>query len=160
MTRGAIAALACRGNGMAKKLSVVSETPSMRMVCPACNLTFEPSVYVCSACGTGLLEMPDTPLLTGQLLDGRYDIEGVVGTGGMGTVYRARQRGMERAVAIKVLHAHYAHQPRAVKRFFREAQAASRLVHPNVVTVYDLGVRRPDIFIWSWSCSRVGPSVI
>ncbi|MFO0750439.1 MAG: serine/threonine-protein kinase [Myxococcota bacterium] len=113
--------------------------PGVRMICPACNALYAPSVLVCEACGTGLLEIPDAPLLSGRTLDERYDVDGVVGTGGMGTVYRARQRGMEREVAIKVLHPHYAVEPRAVKRFFREAQAASRLIHPNIVTVYDFG---------------------
>ncbi len=110
-----------------------------RSICPACNTLYDRSVFVCERCGTGLLEIPDAPLLSGSTLDLRYDIEGVVGTGGMGTVYRARQRGMEREVAVKVLHPRYAHDPRAVKRFFREAQAASRLIHPHVVTVFDFG---------------------
>lgn len=113
--------------------------PGMRHICPACNALYERTVFVCERCGTGLLEIPDAPLLSGSVLDGRYDIEGVVGAGGMGTVYRARQRGMEREVAVKVLHAHFAHEPRAVKRFFREAQAASRLIHPNIVSVFDFG---------------------
>ena len=116
-----------------------AEGPAMRMICPACNRLYEAQEFVCKACGSGLLEIPDAPLLSGRVLDDRYDLDAVVGTGGMGTVYRARQRGMEREVAVKILHAHYAHQPRAVKRFFREAQAASRLVHPNIVTVYDFG---------------------
>lgn len=116
-----------------------AEQPGLQMICPACNHLFAADTFVCTSCGSGLLEIPDAPLLSGSSLDERYDVEGVIGTGGMGTVYRARQRGMEREVAIKVLHAHYAHDPRAVKRFFREAQAASSLVHPNVVTVYDFG---------------------
>ncbi|MCC6623484.1 MAG: protein kinase [Deltaproteobacteria bacterium] len=115
------------------------ERPGVRMICPACNTLYGPSVLVCEGCGSGLLEIPDAPLLSGRTLDERYDVDGVVGTGGMGTVYRARQRGMEREVAIKVLHPHYAVDPRAVKRFFREAQAASRLIHPNIVTVHDFG---------------------
>lgn len=119
--------------------TTAAEEPGLRMICPACNRSYDAGEFVCKACGSGLLEIPDAPLLSGNLLDDRYDVEGVVGTGGMGTVYRARQRGMEREVAVKVLHAHYAHQPRAVKRFFREAQAASKLVHPNIVTVYDFG---------------------
>lgn len=114
-------------------------TADSRNICPACNAIYDAAVLVCDRCGTGLLEIPDAPILSGTTLDLRYDIEGVVGTGGMGTVYRARQRGMEREVAIKVLHPRYAHEPRAVKRFFREAQAASRLIHPHVVTVYDFG---------------------
>ncbi len=110
-----------------------------RNICPACNAMYDRSIFVCVRCGTGLLEIPDAVLLSGTTLDMRYDIEGVVGTGGMGTVYKARQRGMEREVAIKVLHPRFAHEPRAVKRFFREAQAASKLIHPHIVTVYDFG---------------------
>ena len=113
--------------------------PGVKRVCPSCNIVYSVEVLVCPEDGAGLLEIPDAPLLTGTRLDDRYDIGGVVGTGGMGVVYRAHQRGMERDVAVKVLHPQYAHDPRAVKRFFREAQAASRLVHPNVVSVYDFG---------------------
>lgn len=113
-----------------------------RAVCPLCNATFPGETLVCPQDGTGLLEIPDAPLLTGTVLDDRYDIGGVVGAGGMGIVYRAHQRAMERDVAVKVLHPHYAHDPRAVKRFFREAQASSRLIHPHVVTVYDFGRSR------------------
>jgi hypothetical protein len=113
-----------------------------RAVCPLCNATFSGETLVCPHDGTGLLEIPDAPLLTGSVLDDRYDIGGVVGAGGMGIVYRAHQRAMERDVAVKVLHPHYAHDPRAVKRFFREAQASSRLIHPHVVTVYDFGRSR------------------
>ncbi|MCB9728930.1 MAG: protein kinase [Deltaproteobacteria bacterium] len=113
-----------------------------RAVCPLCNATFPGETLVCPQDGTGLLEIPDAPLLTGSVLDDRYDMGGVVGAGGMGIVYRAHQRAMERDVAVKVLHPHYAHDPRAVKRFFREAQASSRLIHPHVVTVYDFGRSR------------------
>ena len=119
----------------------------IRRVCPLCNQTYKPEILVCPNDGTGLLEIPDAPLLTGTHLEGRYDIGGVVGTGGMGVVYRAHQRSMERDVAIKVLHPQYAHDPKAVKRFFREAQASSRLIHPHVVTVYDFG-RSPDDHVY------------
>jgi tetratricopeptide (TPR) repeat protein len=113
--------------------------PGRRRVCPSCNEMYGSEALVCPEDGSGLLEVPDAPLLTGTCLESRYDIGGVVGTGGMGVVYRAHQRAMEREVAIKVLHPEYSHNPRAVKRFFREAQAASRLVHPHVVSVYDFG---------------------
>ena len=116
--------------------------PGMQMVCPTCNAIYPAAAIVCESDGAGLLEVPNAPLLTGGTLDGRYDVRGVVGSGGMGVVYRAYQRAMEREVAIKVLHPQYAHEPRAVKRFFREAQSASRLIHPNIVTVYDFGRSR------------------
>ena len=118
------------------------EPEGIKMVCPCCNGMFGSDAAVCPEDGSGLLEVPDAPLLTGLVLDGRYEVGNVVGSGGMGVVYRAHQRAMEREVAIKVLHPQYAHDPRAVKRFFREAQAASRLIHPNIVTVYDFGRSR------------------
>ena len=112
------------------------------MVCPNCDATFLANTEVCPKDGAGLIEVPDAGLLTGSELDGRYQIGSVIGSGAMGTVYRAYQRSMDRNVAVKVLHPKYAHDPRAVKRFFREAQSASRLIHPNIVTVFDFGRSR------------------
>jgi|GEM_PF-1524088 len=109
------------------------------MVCPVCSGTYPMTMEICPDDGSGLLVVPDAPLLTGELLDDRYEMGNVIGSGGMGTVYRAWQPSMERDVAIKVLHPKLAHEPRAVKRFFREAQSASRLIHPNIVTIYDFG---------------------
>ena len=122
--------------------SIGEGAPGIQMVCPTCNKTFPGDASVCQHDGSGLLEVPDAPLLSGTVMDDRYEIGNVIGSGGMGVVYRATQRAMERDVAIKVLHPQFAHDPRAVKRFFREAQASSRLVHPNVVTVYDFGRAR------------------
>ncbi len=116
-----------------------AEEPDAMMVCPTCNATYPVEVEVCPVDGSGLLQVPNAPLLTGHTLDGRYEIGGVIGSGGMGTVYRAFQPTNDREVAVKVLHPKLTHEPRAVKRFFREAQSASRLIHPNVVTVYDFG---------------------
>lgn len=109
------------------------------MVCPVCNITYPMDMEICPDDGSGLLVVPDAPLLTGELLDDRYEIGNVIGSGGMGTVYRGWQPSMERDVAVKVLHPKLALEPRAVKRFFREAQSASRLIHPNIVTIYDFG---------------------
>ncbi|MBI4602960.1 MAG: serine/threonine protein kinase [Planctomycetes bacterium] len=71
---------------------------------------------------------------------GDFQIRGVLGRGGMGTVYDAWQLSMDRRVALKVLPAALAADPRACGRFLREAQAAGRLSHPNVVSVHSLGV--------------------
>ncbi len=117
------------------------------MVCPVCSGTYPTDMEICPDDGSGLLVVPDAPLLTGQLLDDRYEMGNVIGSGGMGTVYRAWQPSMERDVAIKVLHPKLAHEPRAVKRFFREAQSASRLIHPNIVTIYDFG-RSSDGYLY------------
>ncbi len=78
-------------------------------------------------------------LPAGTVLDGRFRIGEPLGSGGMGTVYRAVQTTMGRPVAVKVLRKEIARDPMAVKRFHREAQAVSVLTHPNVVTVHDFG---------------------
>jgi serine/threonine-protein kinase len=75
----------------------------------------------------------------GESIVGRYELEELAGEGGMSSVYRAYDNVLERRVAIKVLHEHYAHDPEHVERFRREARAIARLAHPNVVTVIDRG---------------------
>jgi eukaryotic-like serine/threonine-protein kinase len=70
---------------------------------------------------------------------GRYRLEGRLGVGGMSTVYIAFDERLERAVAIKLLAEHLADDPAFVSRFRREALAAARLVHPNIVQVFDFG---------------------
>ncbi len=62
-----------------------------------------------------------------------------MGTGGMSSVFRAHDRQLERRVAIKILHEHYAEDPEYLERFRREARAVARLSHPNIVTVIDRG---------------------
>ncbi|MFC1628489.1 serine/threonine-protein kinase [Gemmatimonadota bacterium] len=69
---------------------------------------------------------------------GHYTIEEVLGRGGMGTVYRARDENLDRAVAIKALASEIAGEEEARTRFIREAQATSVLNHPNITTVHDL----------------------
>jgi serine/threonine protein kinase/WD40 repeat protein len=67
----------------------------------------------------------------------RYDVEGPLGAGGMGDVYKARHRLMQRAVALKVISTKRMHRATAVERFQREARAAAQLSHPNIVTAFD-----------------------
>ncbi|MET0403729.1 MAG: serine/threonine-protein kinase [Cystobacter sp.] len=81
--------------------------------------------------------------LIGQVLDGRYQVEGVLGQGGMGMVFRATQTSVHRPVAVKTLNPSLAAAPQFFERFRREAEIASRLRHPNVITIYDFG-RAPD----------------
>src|ERR1700716_3490104 len=78
-------------------------------------------------------------LSTGSRL-GPYEIVGPLGAGGMGEVYRARDTRLGREVAIKVLPAALSSDPERLKRFEREARSASSLNHPNIVTIYDVGV--------------------
>ena len=77
--------------------------------------------------------------LIGQVFDGRYKIEDVLGQGGMGMVFRATQTSVHRPVAVKTLNPSLAAAPQFFERFRREAEIASRLRHPNVITIYDFG---------------------
>ena len=77
--------------------------------------------------------------MVGELIAGRYELEELVGSGGMATVYRAHDRLLERRVAVKILHEHFAREEDAVERFQREARAVAQLAHPNIVTVIDRG---------------------
>jgi eukaryotic-like serine/threonine-protein kinase len=79
------------------------------------------------------------PPQSGDLIAGRYELEELVGTGGMSSVFRAHDRQLERRVAIKILHEHYAGDPEYLERFRREARAVAQLSHPNIVTVIDRG---------------------
>jgi serine/threonine protein kinase/Leucine-rich repeat (LRR) protein len=67
----------------------------------------------------------------------RYEIRKLLGAGGMGAVYRARHKLMDREVALKVVKAQLIEKPGTVERFHREVQAAARLIHPNIVTAFD-----------------------
>ena len=76
--------------------------------------------------------------LIGQQIE-HYQIEGIIGEGGMGTVYRAIDVNLARPVAIKVMHQQFAVEAEFQQRFQQEAQAAARLVHPSIVSVYHFG---------------------
>ena len=82
--------------------------------------------------------------LIGQTLDGKYKIESEIGKGGMGTVYLSTHVGTERAVAVKVIAPQFMKRAEFVERFRREARAAGRLRHPNVVDVTDFGFSDTD----------------
>ncbi|MBO6162439.1 MAG: protein kinase [Eubacterium sp.] len=77
-------------------------------------------------------------LKPGTILDERYEIIDIVGTGGMSTVYRARDNRLNRYVAVKVLKTEYANDANFVSKFRVEAQASAGLTHPNIVSVFDV----------------------
>ena len=82
-----------------------------------------------------------------EVLGDRYQLQEPIGRGGMATIYRGRDKRMERVVAIKVLRDIYSTDPKFVTRFQREAKAASALQHPNIVQVYDYGQTDGNYFI-------------
>src|SRR6185295_3142073 len=82
----------------------------------------------------------DDPLMATQVLAERYELGGRLGVGGMSTVVSAFDRRLERPVAVKLLAEHLADDKQFVARFRREALSAARLVHPNIVQVFDFGL--------------------
>ncbi|PYS41245.1 MAG: hypothetical protein DMF71_11620 [Acidobacteria bacterium] len=104
--------------------------------CSTCNEKFDDSISFCPKDGEVLEEDPSS--LVGTALDGQYQIEAVLGKGGMGAVYRARHILLGDRVAIKVLPPEMRSNTEWLRRFQREGQAARRFRHPNAVTVYDL----------------------
>ena len=81
---------------------------------------------------------PLMPIATGTQL-GPYEIQSLVGVGGMGDVHKARDTRLNRTVAIKVLSESLSGDPQLRERFSREARAISSLSHPNICTLYDVG---------------------
>ena len=78
--------------------------------------------------------------LEGKLLGGRYEIVEKIGNGGMATVYKAVDKVLKRNVAVKILRDEFTTDEEFIKRFEVEAQSAARLTHPNIVSIYDVGV--------------------
>src|SRR5207253_7673428 len=85
--------------------------------------------------------------MVGEVLADRYELEELVGTGGMSSVFRAHDRLLDRKVALKILHQHYSDDEEYVERFRREARAVATLSHPNIVTVIDRGDHEGRQFI-------------
>ncbi|HEX6490757.1 MAG TPA: protein kinase, partial [Gaiellaceae bacterium] len=85
--------------------------------------------------------------MVGDLIGDRYELEELVGSGGMSGVYRAHDRLLERSVALKILHEQFTRDEDYVERFRREARAVAQLAHPNIVTVIDRGEQDGRQFI-------------
>jgi serine/threonine-protein kinase len=121
--------------------------------CPTCGQDFADEVRVCPEDGALLqadatvnMNIPVDPLI-GRTLDEKYRLDERLGTGGMGTVYRATHLLIDRPVAIKLLNPRYVEDEAAQVRFRREARAAGRIQHTNAVTVTDFG-RTSDGFVY------------
>ncbi len=105
--------------------------------CPKCGVEYPDATTLCPADGVALEKDPDS--LVGTTLAGKYRIDARLNEGGMGTVYRGCHVLMDKTVAIKVLRPSLAADEKIVARFSREARAASRITHPNAVSVTDFG---------------------
>lgn len=106
--------------------------------CPVCGLELAGANAVCACDGSVLMPFASDPLI-GKTLAG-YKILDVIGRGGMGIVYKAKDQLMDRIVAIKMLHAHLLGDEHSKQRFQQEARAASCIGHPNVITAFDFGL--------------------
>jgi len=126
-------------------------------ICKRCRAEVTGDYTACPYDGWTLEEVPPDPLL-GKIFGGKYEIESVLGKGGMSVVYKARDVFMERVVAIKLLHTHLVADNSAVMRFRQEAQAAGNLSHPNIITVYDFGLTQEDQAFLIMECFE-GPTL-
>ena len=103
--------------------------------CPRCGRCADPGTALCPADGTAMRPVPSVP----RVIDNKYRIEQLLGRGGMGAVYRARDVRLDRMVAVKVVRADLLNDGEAKRRFRREAQIVARLQHPAIVSVFDYG---------------------
>lgn len=113
-------------------------------VCPRCG--FETDAAVCPHDGATTVTV-STAVATyphGTVIDDRYRIEEVLGIGGFGAVYKCTQLTMDQHIAVKVLKHEHIKSEEHVKRFAREAQAASKLSHPNTIRIFDFGSHTDD----------------
>ena len=116
-------------------VSAAAQPIEPMMECPRCGRCDEPNVERCPSDGATMRPVPSVP----RTVDNKYRIEQLLGRGGMGAVYRARDMRLDRLVALKVVRAELLGDPEARRRFRREAQIVARLQHPSIVAVYDYG---------------------
>ncbi len=103
--------------------------------CPTCGSCYDAAASVCAIDGTDLtLSLP-----VERTIDGKYRLDRLIGKGGMGAVYEATDLRLGRSVALKIMLGRAFGDRQALRRFEREAQACARLMHPNIVTVFDFG---------------------
>jgi len=115
------------------------EVAPTRRACVSCGREFSEEIPRCPDDGTLLTPLADQPVV-GAVLGDRYEITGVIAGGGMGTIFRGKHQLMKRTVAIKMLHPQLVSSAATLKRFQQEAEAASCLNHPNILSVFDFGL--------------------
>ncbi len=105
--------------------------------CQRCKLSFPDDTAACFLCGSPLEAVQDPRI--GLTVAGRYQLEAAIGEGGMATVYAARHRLVDRPCAVKIMNAALAKNVVIRERFRREAKAAQKLGHPNIIEIFDQG---------------------
>lgn len=116
--------------------------PKASRICASCGSEYEPDALFCPKDGTPLgnsRTVPGEDPYLGLVIGDQIELRQLIGIGSMGRVYRAFQRGVERDVAVKMLHRELSANQTLVTRFLREARISSRLSHPNVVQVVMAG---------------------
>ena len=103
--------------------------------CPRCGRCEDSGASICPADGAPLQPVPSVP----RIVDNKYRLDQLLGRGGMGAVYRARDMRLDRLVAVKVVRAELLGDADARRRFRREAQIVARLQHPSIVAIFDYG---------------------
>jgi serine/threonine-protein kinase len=121
------------------------------MNCPACRAENAPSATRCASCGSELAAPTQVvvavELRPGALFHGRYEILEPLGRGGMGMVYKARDRTLDETVAIKVLRPEFAQDPTMAERFKSEIKLARKVRHKNVCAIHDFDEDRGLLYI-------------
>jgi serine/threonine-protein kinase len=110
-------------------------------ICPKCNTPSLKDSEECVFCGAAMVDpsqTEDDPMV-GLLISDKFELKEIIGSGGMGKVYRADQVGVGRTVAVKIMHRHLMGDETAGARCTNEARAASQLNHPNSISVLDFG---------------------
>jgi len=119
--------------------------------CPACQAENEKGAAACAACGASLIAPTQIvvaiDLQAGALFHGRYEIQELLGRGGMGMVYKARDRTLDEEVAIKILRPDFAQDPRMAERFRSEIKLARKIRHRNICSIHDYGEDRGLLYI-------------
>ena len=123
----ALALLLMRGNGIRPGRAFEE--------CPLCGTCYDTGTTRCAKEGTAL-----TLVASPRLMAGRYRLDGRLGQGGMGKVYRATDTSLNRGVAVKMIRDEFFADGKAIEKFRQESQLTGALAHPNVVTVFDFGV--------------------
>src|SRR6266545_1133250 len=146
-------------------------SPTNTFECPKCKHQNPPGSKHCAKCNSSFADLYETmvtqlgpegwskamtggisypsprTLSSGDVIAERYEILEQLGEGGMGTVYKARDRELDRIVAIKVIRSDLAGQPKILARFKQELILARQITHKNIIRIFDLGSDGPLKFI-------------